>query len=156
MSIVCFDTNVLISAIQDDETDENTLKAKLLIRDCKTRKVNILIPSLVIAEVFMRLDHVDRSSFFSDISRLAIIAPFDVRASFEYGKVSDAKWSRRKEFNISRNEMKFDMLIVATAMANKSECIYSEDAGVIKVADGFIETRKLPGYKQQTAIDLGI
>lgn len=154
MSTVCFDTNIIINAIQENELEENIVKTKLLIHDCKVRKINIIIPSLVIAEILMGLEQEKISFFCSDIGKLAMIVPFDIKAALEYGKISRVKWTKRQDLDIPRNKMKIDMLIIATAIANKAECIYSEDEGLMRVADGFIETRKLPGYRHQTEIGL--
>ena len=49
--------------------------------------------------------------------------------------------------------MKADYLIMATALAKGADCIYSEDAGLKKFAQGHINVRPLPNIEQRTSLN---
>ncbi len=51
----------------------------------------------------------------------------------------------------SRIKLKDDCKIVATAIRYKANCIYSEDDGVQKFAQGKIEVRDVPKYLMKQA-----
>jgi predicted nucleic acid-binding protein len=82
-----------------------------------------------------------------------MIPPFDTQAALHFEKM----WRNRKQVKdqngISRAEMKADFMIAATAIARGAECIYSEDAGLKKFAQDYIDVRPLPRIARQMSIE---
>jgi predicted nucleic acid-binding protein len=83
-----------------------------------------------------------------------MVAQYDIRAALYYAKIWRAKSDKSKlkelqENGKTRQELKADRMIVATALANGSECIYSHDGGLKVFGDGFIEVRSVPPGPQQ-------
>jgi len=52
----------------------------------------------------------------------------------------------------TKAELKIDSLIVATAISQKAECIYSHDDGVKAFAQDYIEVKEIPFIPRQTSM----
>lgn len=152
MAVVCLDTQILIWGIKKEASpNQETMivKASHLIRSLEEQKANVIIPSLVLAELLMPIEEERYGDFLSLMNRSFMIAPFDTKAAFCYGKLWRS-WRERnshikeKGSTPTRSKMKTDFMIVATAMSREAECIYSKDSDIIKFAKGNIDVRDLP------------
>jgi predicted nucleic acid-binding protein len=83
------------------------------------------------------------------------IVPFDTAAAAIYAKL----WQERKssglidllkiENGATRQELKADCMIVATAIQHKVKALYSHDASLRKFANGAIPVIEVPKLNQQ-------
>ncbi len=151
--IICFDTQIVIWAVKKEATpgqEDMILKAEILLNMCNENKSEIIIPSIVIAELLSGLPP-DRHSFFIKvIEKNFSIPPFDLHAAAVYAKIwRNSKELRKeeKERGAKREEMKADSMIVAIAKARGAICIYSEDPRLRKFAEGYIEAKSLSDVK---------
>jgi len=151
MSLVCFDTQVVIWGIKQQATpgQEGMIeKAKYLIQTCTEDGKRIIIPSVVIAELLMPIDPNSHQAFSALMQKRFIISTFDLKAASYFAKV----WQERKqerEYLINnalatRAELKADSMIIATAVASGASCIYSHDIPLRKCATSFIEVCDIP------------
>lgn len=49
--------------------------------------------------------------------------------------------------------MKADFMIAATALARGADCIYSEDIGLRRFAQDYIDVRPLPNVERQMSLE---
>lgn len=49
--------------------------------------------------------------------------------------------------------MKADLMIIATALAKGASCIYSEDSGLKKFAQDYIDGKPLPNIEKQMSLE---
>lgn len=151
MTIVCFDTQIVIWGLKEEATpgQEHMIpKARYLIDRCDQEKKTVVIPTIVVAELLSGLD----SEMFVEFNRVLesqfLILPFDFKAANLYAKIWKDKRQVRKDLleqgKATRAELKADSFIVATAVANNADCIYTYDDPLKKFAKGFIDTRSLP------------
>ncbi|MBI2869521.1 MAG: type II toxin-antitoxin system VapC family toxin [Chloroflexi bacterium] len=152
MSLVCFDNNVLIWGIKEQAElgqEEMIPRAKALINDLVKSKTEVIIPSLVIAEFLMRIHPKEHTTTINLFELRFALQPFDTAAASKFAEI----WQTRKSEGIikaliesgkTKTEMRVDNLIVAIAVAQKAECIYSHDDDLKAFARGFIEVRDIP------------
>lgn len=161
MAIVCFDTHVVIWGIKKvaSPDQENMIpKAEGLIAECNEKKHQIIIPALVLGELLMAIPPEEHSGFLSLISRKLRIIPFDAKAAAIFAKMW-RNWADKKKYfdtldgnHASREKIKIDYMIAATAKANNAECIYSEDPLMKKFAEDYIRVENLPAAISQTSM----
>ena len=158
MSLVCFDTQIIIWGVKKQATpgqEPNIDKAEFLIEQCEKDKIQVMLPSIVVAELLCAIDPSQYSAFNQIMQSRFMIIPFDMIAAAYFGKM----WQERKKIEskkiegISRAEMKADLMIIATALSRKAECIYSEDGPLTRFAQDFIEVRPLPVSMKQLSIE---
>jgi predicted nucleic acid-binding protein len=146
MGLVCFDTHMIIWGVQGlnakpGREEERIEKAKYLISTCEENDVKIMVPSIVLSEVLCALHMNHHVKVAELMHRRFIVSPFDVQSAIQFARI----WSNKKKITeISRHEMKADYMIIATALARKAECIYSEDKGLKNFAQDYIEIKSLP------------
>jgi len=142
MNLVCFDTQIIIWGVKRQATpgqEDNIDKAK-----CEKDGIDIMVPSVVVAEILCALE-----------PGLHIVPPFDTQAALHFAEMWRNKKQLKDESGISRAEMKADYMITATAIARGAKCIYSQDAGLKKFAQDYIDVRPLPSIERQMSIEDG-
>ncbi|MBW4516522.1 MAG: PIN domain-containing protein [Timaviella obliquedivisa GSE-PSE-MK23-08B] len=156
MSLVCFDTHVIIWGVRGQSTcgqEENIGKAKQLIDKCEKDETSIMIPSIVVAEVLCGLEPRLHSALNGLMHRRFIVLPFDTQAALRFAEMWRTKREPQDRGGISRSEMKADLMIIATAVAKGASCIYSEDLGLKKFAQDYIDVKPLPNIERQMSIE---
>jgi len=162
MPLVCLDTQVIIWGIKEQATsgqEDMVAKAKAFIESLDGDEVQALIPAMVVAELLMKIPYSLHPMVNNLFQQSFIVAPFDLQASSIFGKI----WQENKEDGLteklmesesaSRSELKTDCFIVATAVAQGAECIYSHDVKLAKYAAGHIQVREIPTIRTQTKLD---
>lgn len=156
MDLVCFDTQIIIWGLKEEATDGqevNIDKAKYLIDTCEKDGVDIIVPSIVVAELLCALDPSLHNDFRKQMHRRFIVPPFDTQAALHFAKIWREKYQFKDEYGISRTKMKADFMITATAIARGAKCIYSEDIKLKKFAQDYIDVRPLPIIERQMSIE---
>ena len=156
MDLVCFDTQIIIWGIKKQATpgqEGNIDKARHLIQTCEKDGTEIMIPSVVVAEVLCALKPRLHIEFSAIIHKRFIIPPFDTQAALKFAEIWQKRKAAKGDSKISRAEMKADFMITATAVVGGAECIYSEDAGLKKFAQDYINVRPLPSIAEQMTIE---
>lgn len=140
MSLVCFDTNFVIWGIKREATkgqESNIERASHVVNECNKNGIQILIPSPVLGELLSALDTQQHGSFIHQIERFFIIVPYDSKAAIQYAHM----WKNRSKatgVTFTRSEIKADFMIAAVAVANRCDCIYSDDGPLTTFASPFI------------------
>jgi predicted nucleic acid-binding protein len=131
-------------------------RAKYLFREFTQAKTKVLIPSIVIGEFLLGIPSNMHGAFLSKLGEGGFrIAPYDLQAAARFA----ALWKGREERNIiqklkvdfeaTRIQSRADCMIVATALAQKSSCIYSHDRRLKAFACDAIHVYKLPTEQRQ-------
>ena len=134
MSLICFDNHILIWGIKEQATigqEDNIANTKRFIEKLPSED-KVIIPSIVMAEFLLAIPQDLHAAVINLFQRSFIIAPFDAFAASKlalvwqsYKKPEIAK--QITESQTTRAELRADAMIVATALAQKAECIYSHD-----------------------------
>jgi predicted nucleic acid-binding protein len=161
MAIICFDTHVVIWGIKKvaEPGQENMIfKAEALIAECDEKRHQVIIPALVLGELLMAVPPEDHPAFISLMHQKLRVIPFDAKAASLFAKMW-CKWSENKFYPYSldgnrpsREKIKIDYMIAATAKASNAECIYTEDPGLKKFAEEYIRVESLPPSVVQQSV----
>ena len=132
-NIACLDTNVLIYATQPPGTSELTDRAHQLFQDLTQIKMIIAIPSIVVAEFTYGMTGATLVAASNALSSIRVL-PFDYAAVQRYQTVNSilppltANGSKRRG-------LKFDRMIIATALAVNADCFYTNDDDCLGAAN---------------------
>lgn len=148
MKPVCLDTHVIIWGIKheaDPGQEDMITRATALIKSLDSTNTQMIIPSIVLAELLTKIPPEEREAFVSELSSDFMIYPFGIESSISFSDLWAQKKSKYKQdLAYSREHMKADFMIVATALSSSSSCIYSEDKGVQKASENLIECKNIP------------
>ena len=115
---------------------------------------SVIVPSIVVGEFLMRIPKELHAMVINLFNKNFIIAPYDVLCASKYAMI----WKTNKPpeeaeqliaLGVTRTELKADSMIVATAVARKADCIYSNDKGINTFAKGFITVKDIPFIEKQ-------
>lgn len=135
MSIICLDTQILIWAIKEEtESDQEDMiyRSKALIERLDKTGKRLLIPSIVIGEFLIRMPSETHQTTTNLIQRNFMVASFDIRAASHYAKIwrvkqDKASLDKLKALGKTRQELKADRMIIATALANGADAYSGEN-----------------------------
>lgn len=160
---VCIDSHLIIWGIkkQASEGQEHMIeKAENFFKYMDNERIEIIIPSIVVAEILTPEDETKRAEYSRILTKSFRICDFDLLASKKYAELLSTKLSNVKQYaqdnGIRKDKMKFDFGIVATAIVNNASIIYSHDPDLTKFASGLIDVRTMPSIPQQTSMDFEI
>lgn len=157
--IVCIDSHVFIWGIKKQprpEQVEMVERTEKFFDWADKNKVQIIMPSVVIAECLIPEATDTHAAYLEAIHEIFIVANFDERAALIYAEIAGSKWGDLKALasdnGIRREKMKLDHMIVACAIANGATAIYSTDPDVIRFGKGVIEVKEIPYYPIQNTM----
>lgn len=137
--MIVFDTSVVAIAFDqnaavplDPSTDKPLTHSKkridALLFSLAQQKVRVILPTPVIAEYIVGggLDKSKRLDIITN-NKAFIVAPFDLRAAIECALIEDADSHRVLPVNETKAKVKFDRQIIAIALAQGADTIYTGD-----------------------------
>jgi predicted nucleic acid-binding protein len=134
------DSQVLIWAVKQSATANRLhmiVRASSFFEAAQKRGQPIMIPSLVASEFLVRYDDPQRQAALAELDRRFFVAPFDARAAWLAAKLfaDKSSWEKsRKDDGYSRQWIKTDIAILATAIAHGATEIYIEDEPLFNLA----------------------
>jgi predicted nucleic acid-binding protein len=156
---VCIDSQIIIWGIKEQSTpgqEEMIGKAQSFFKWIDEGKHDCIIPSIVVAEVLAPEPPEIRAAYLDILNQGFVIVNFDIRAAMKYADLLNGRFSEVKqksqEMNIDKHTMKADHMIIATAMANGANCIFSYDRGMKAFSNGLIDVREFPVYTVQSTL----
>lgn len=149
MTIVCVDTQVLFWAIEGRGTnDQHLLKeARDFVNWIIEIASHIIIPSIVVGELLVPIEDTHIVKTLNRIKKDWIVVDYDVRAAMKFAQMrrNHAFEKRRLELRqlelATRRELVADAMIIATAIVNDADIIYTYDEPMCKLADGWIDAK---------------
>jgi predicted nucleic acid-binding protein len=153
--VYCIDSNIIIWGIKKQASpgqEEMIERAEQIFSRADEFEDYLVIPTLVLSEVLApELLHI-RPKYIEIFKKSFIVAPFDERAALMYAEIMHDRFEEVKNIaastNTLRQKTKVDHMIIATALVNNANAIYSTDAGLKAFAAGLIDVRDLPPIKQ--------
>ena len=145
----CIDSNIFIHGIKKNSGQDDLIeRAKHFFYFVYIEKHEIIIPTIVIAEI-LAPEPLEKYPVYIDyINKNFIVSNFDSRVATQYGVLLNNRIEELKkiadENGIPRNRMKIDHQIIASAIVHGANRIYSNDNGVHTFGKKFIEVRDLP------------
>lgn len=145
--IIYLDTHTLIWGIQKIcSTGQELMKDKALsfIKSSLAENASFMISSVVLGEFLAGIPEASHRDFLNSLSRNFIIVPFDTSAALEAAKLSQKHFhSLKKEYG-SRNILKDDIKILASALVYKPTEIILNDNKFLDLAKQYLKASELP------------
>lgn len=149
--IICIDSNIIIWGIKKQAStgqEINIAKAEYFFEWADENGHEIIIPSVVLGEILVPEPAEIRQRYVEILSSAFLIVNFDTRAALKYAQILHNRLPEIKSIaeanSIAKQRMKIDHTIIATAVVNNANCIYSNDGGLKGFAAGHIDVRDLP------------
>ncbi|MGB5050456.1 MAG: hypothetical protein WBO46_16040, partial [Caldilineaceae bacterium] len=135
-------------------------RAAALVTRCGAQNIPIMLSPIVVAELLCGVAEGKETEFLQIVKKRFVSPNFDDICSLKFAQIWRANQERRRDLQkegLSRNLIRMDWLIVASALAHQVEYIFSDDKHVHSCAQGLIEVRYLaeePIPAQQESIPL--
>lgn len=161
MKLVCVDSHVLVWGIREhaEEGQEVMIhRTKAFFDWCKSNKTTIMVPSVVVGELLTAIEPNHHPMIVNLLETGFDIPPYDAKAAALFARLWREKKDSglvgeiQKELQATRQELKADCMIVATAIARNAEVLYSHDAKLKRFANGNIDVREIPALQVQESI----
>lgn len=160
MRVICLDTNILIWGIRKEITEEEKnkiLKTRHFLEQIKTEKV--IIPSIVCAELLMKVPPEEHSLVTSKFNGFMII-PVDSNVASIFAQLWYQENYRLQDGNslhgsyeMTKHELKADLFILATAMSQDCDELYTDDKKFSKLAGKHLLVRSIPSIEIKQEFD---
>lgn len=161
--VVCLDSQVVVWGVKKQcrpGQEQMIVKAEWLIKELEEQKAIAIIPAPAMAELLSPLNDDEANDFMDLVKDVFRVPSFDMAAARMCAKLFTERNRDpsirvyRKEREITRETMKFDLQIVSIAIVNGCDCIYSEDPDIAKFAGTAIKVLTVPPVYVQGQMDL--
>ena len=143
---IAFDSCILIHAFDDQEENQERaelhLRATILMQELEDSQDTILIPSPALAEFLIPYPIEKHDRLIAEMAKHFVFASLDVKGGresarlwLEHATIKNARHARLRNEKITRQQFKFDVIIVACAKASGASRFYSTDAGCRELAE---------------------
>jgi predicted nucleic acid-binding protein len=163
MKQLVVDTHILIWGIKEQAEpgqEEMIERARQFIDQCKTEGTHILVPSVVVGELLTAIEAQFHPMTLNLLQSAFVVPPYDAAASAIFARLWQKKQESgeiekiRRELSATRQELKADCMIVATAVAQRANALYSHDAKLASFAAGEMTVLEVPRLQAQGRLDL--
>ncbi len=150
--MVCLDTQILVWGFIRSATLQRTNmidRATALIDHLTQIQEHVVVPTIVLAELMMRILPYRHAIFHQRVAQSFILQPFGAKEAAFFGEIWQSYKGHKamkvlQKIESTRNALKADCMIVATAVASGASCIYSHDDDIRKIAQGHIAVQEVP------------
>ena len=156
---ILIDSNIVIWGIKKQCTpgQENMIiSAERFFDNAQENKIDILIPTPVVAEILSPEPKEKHADILKTINRYYIVVDFDIGVAQKTAELlmnrSLEITSYLEENKVIRDKMKFDHAILASALIYGANCIYSHDKDIKIIAQDAIPVLKLSNQVQSKKI----
>ncbi len=137
MAKVCIDTQLLIAGFLPSEHVNSDPKlitvASELMEDIAKENSNVLIPTIVIGEILAGIPASEHNTTIAQLRRLGPSVTYTIRSAKSFARMyshQDRKTvfeAIRTKTDISKESLKVDLMIAATAESHKATILYTYD-----------------------------
>ena len=143
--LVAVDTNTLVYWLDSGEDAALIQRTKWLFELLGEEKAQVVLPSVVVAEFLVKVPEEQRDETLAELSQAFIIHPFDAVATTTAALLWNVgRPQRMSKKPGTREALKADTLLVATAHAAGAKIIYTHDKQLRKLAGQVMKAEDLP------------
>jgi predicted nucleic acid-binding protein len=155
-NLVCLDSHILVWGIKNQsEPSQKPMieKARDFLEMLDEKKIQVLIPTVVIAEILIPEPIENQIKILNILTKNFVIGDLNVAIAQKFAQLfasnKDLNTLLKEQEKLRKDKMKFDQVIVATALQYGANCIYSYDKHVKSFAKDKIEVNELPDIFKQ-------
>jgi|SRR6185503_3832815 len=147
MSAACIDNHILIWGIRKEATpgqESMILRAELFLEFLAAQKTRIMVPAVVLGEFLVKVPadkHLDVQTVFQ--KRFQVV-PYDNLAASLAARIQQEHRGGASHSNTSRDVLKADIQILATAVTRKAAVLYTHDEDLTKLASRYLRVSQMP------------
>ena len=151
MSVVCVDTQIIYWAITGKASrgaEELTKPARDFMKWLDAQRHHIIIPSIVVGEMLVPIPDDEVGEVLARFNQDWMIVDYDLRAARVFSRmrrdfIANKRFDdiRQLSPDTTRKELNADSMIIATAISNGADIIYSHNKDLRSVAEGWIKAR---------------
>lgn len=148
--VACLDTMILVWGVRRECTpgqEDRLQAADALFEQFENDGTRLLIPAPVLSEYLVRVPRSQWEDVLSVFKAEYIIGTYDAKAAMIAAELHTRRVETLKPEEIAdlggRRELKVDCQVVAVAMSNGADVLYSDDKGVKHIADNRIRVVRL-------------
>ena len=150
---VCIDTHIFLWGLKRNRYAPNPPelleRCDLLFKKLDKEKCRLFVPTVVMGEAMVLLNETERISLLYSLAEKELrLASFDLKAAQHFAIIQsrnlDIVKKMKEDKNYTAKHIKADIMIIASALSVDADLIYSNDAGLIKLARGFIDVYEVP------------
>lgn len=133
--IYCIDSHTFTWAVKEQADNHDIYRleqAQHLVKWFKKNNHIAMVPTIVLAECLIREPEIEHQKIIENANKSFMVVNFDTRCAMKYGELlrldkwDDAK-NLAKENKVRRDKMKLDHMILACAIVNGADGIFTED-----------------------------
>ena len=154
MSLVCLDTNViqwgLLRRASGPDRQQLVARSVELVEHLNSNGAQIVLPTVVMAELLVPVRMEEQEAVLDRFDERWIVADFDPRAAMKYAEIRsrmkdlrDQEIEREGRSSTARCVLSPDAMIIATAIVNKAEVIYTGDSDFARRTHEFMRAEYL-------------
>jgi hypothetical protein len=158
ISTVAIDNHIIGWGIRETATpgqEDMIDDTKAFFAECRASGIRIMVPAVVLGEMLTAIDAKHMPMVLNLLKEGFFIGPYDALAAMHFAKL----WQVRKTLigelidnGATRQELKADCMIVATAIAQKVPILYSHDCKLKAFAGTSLDVREIPREQRQTRL----
>ncbi len=159
MDIAGIDTCIAIWGVQEIATEGQEamiMKARCFLEDLQNQGCHVVMPSVVAGEFLAGVPAGRQAEFGTKLTSRFRIVPYDMAAATWAARIWAEKHGmeglRELLGDVTKRKIHADLKIVATALAQEVDVLYTHDDNVIKLASAYLVARNMPD--QQVQLDL--
>lgn len=158
MKRICLDSTVLIHAHRaaDGSEAEKDRKCRTFLLKMEEEGAEILVPAACIAELLVQVPEEDWEKVAHGLTKAYQVVPFDTSAAIRTGAIHRARLDdktiaelRAEPARTTKAKLKFDLMILGTAISRRAEVLYAEDNDFPRLARGEITCAHVPVIHRQ-------
>jgi predicted nucleic acid-binding protein len=148
MSSACLDNHILIWGIRKEATpgqEPMILRAELFLKYLEKAETVVVVPSVVIGEFLVKVPAEKHQEVQAVLEKRFQIVPYDGAAAACAAKIfQEHKNSGVSRGSTSRDILKADIQILATAITRKVGRLYTHDGELAKLAEKYLPVGQMP------------
>lgn len=163
MDIACIDTQILFWAIIKSPPKGNehlVSTATDFIKWVEEQQYRVIVPSIVIAELLIPVPPEDHPTVMAQMTQDYRIIPFDLVAAQKFAELRRSHIIKNRLHHLidsnrpgaTREALKADVMIIATALVNNAKVLFSHNKDLRKLAEGYIETKSFDDVSFQRSM----
>lgn len=158
-NIVCLDSQIVIWGIKNQSSSGQVVmieRTREFLDQLDEKGIQVLIPTIVIAEILIPEPLDNQIKILNIITEHFIVGDLTIPIAQKFAQLfsenKDLRDLLKEQENLRKDKMKFDHIIIATALHYGASCIYSYDPHLKSFANNKIEIREIPEIHKQSTL----
>lgn len=163
--IVCIDTQILVWGVLKKPPlgEEHLVQLSSdFLRWIEEQKCRVILPTVIVAELLVTVPPEDQTEAMKRFRSDWRVVEFDLPAAQQFAVMRQSQLIKNRLTHLldpnnpgaTREALKADVMIIATAIAQRAQIIYSNDRHLRSLAEGYILAKNFVDETFQRSLNL--